>query len=127
MSRRKKLNKNNKEGLDKKLDEIKQEVLRVLGSQKDSTQIIRNENELHNYISSCIDSGIIAIDTETNNSLDPLTCEMMGLCIYGPNLKQAYVPLNHRDPVSKRKLPYQLNYENIYGSGRLKTITTISY
>ena len=54
MSRRKKLNKNNKEGLDKKLDEIKQEVLRVLGSQKDSTQIIRTENELHNYISSCI-------------------------------------------------------------------------
>ena len=99
MSRRKKLNKNNKEGLDKKLDEIKQEVLRVLGSQKDSTQIIRNENELHNYISSCIDSGIIAIDTETNNSLDPLTCEMMGLCIYGPNLKQVYVPLNHRDTV----------------------------
>lgn len=126
MSRRKKLNKNNKEGLDKKLDEIKQEVLRVLGSQKNSTQIIRNENELHNYISSCIDSGIIAIDTETNNSLDPLTCEMMGLCIYGPNLKQAYVPLNHRDPVSKRKLPYQLNYENIANElNRLKEANTI--
>ena len=50
MSRRKKLNKNNKEGRDRKLDAIKQEVLRVLGSKKDSTHIIRNENEIHNYI-----------------------------------------------------------------------------
>ena len=72
MSRRKKLNKNNKEGLDKKLDEIKQEVLRVLGSQKDSTQIIRNENELEylkkNYSSVikllrsfCADNDIVFI------------------------------------------------------------------
>ena len=96
-----------------RLKAINDEVNRVLGSLKDEIQVIRKAEDLHDYISSCISSGAVAIDTETNNSLDPLTCEMMGLCLYGPNLKQAYVPLNHRDYVSKKKLPFQLTYTEV--------------
>ena len=67
----------------------------------------------HNYVSSCIEAGIVAIDTETNNSLDPLTCKLMGLCLYAPGLQYAYVPINHRDPETKTRLVNQLTEEDV--------------
>lgn len=55
----------------------------------------------------------VAIDTETNNSLDPLTCKLMGLCLYAPGLRYSYIPVNHRDPVTKVRLSEQLTEEDI--------------
>lgn len=80
-----------------RLSIISQEVLRVLGVYKDSTIVIRDRETLHNYIDVAISNGIIAIDTETNNSLDPITCLLMGGCIYTPGMKNAYIPINHTD------------------------------
>ena len=83
------------------LKEIEKEVIRVLGKyQKDIVTIVDKET-FHNYVTACISSGIVAIDTETDNSLDPLTCKLMGLCLYAPGLQYAYVPINHRDPETK--------------------------
>lgn len=86
------------------LDKIKKEVIRTLGKYQASTLTITEAETFHNYISSCIEVGAVAIDTETNNSLDPLTCKLMGLCLYAPGLKAAYVPVSHRDPETKIKL-----------------------
>ena len=63
---------------------IDKEVIRVLGKQKDNIITITSIDVFHSYVSACINTGIIAIDTETNNSLDPLTCKLMGLCLYAP-------------------------------------------
>ena len=95
-----------------KLSLIKNEVLRVLGVYKENTICIRSRTELHRYIDVAIANDVIAIDTETNNSLDPLTCLLMGACIYTPGEKNAYIPINHTD-LDNNLLPNQLSESDI--------------
>ena len=95
------------------LKEIEKEVLRVLGKYKENVITITNKETFHCYISECIRTGFIAIDTETNNSLDPITCKIMGLCLYAPGLKAAYIPVNHRNPVTKVRLANQITENDI--------------
>lgn len=87
----------NKKSLDLnyRLNLITDEVNRVLGKHKENTLTIKDKQTFISYIDKAIKNGIIAIDTETNNSLDPLTCKLMGLCIYTPGEKAAYIPINH--------------------------------
>lgn len=99
--------KSKKLSLQDRLDIIKTEVLRVLGKQVENTLVIRDIDSLHDYISKAIKNGRIDIDTETNNSLDPITCKLMGPCIYTPGEKQVYIPINHVD-LNGNKLPNQL-------------------
>ena len=95
------------------LREIEKEVIRVLGKYQKNIVNIVDKETFHNYVSSCIDIGVVAVDTETNNSLDPLTCKLMGLCLYAPGLQYAYVPINHRDPETMVRLSYQLTEEDV--------------
>ena len=95
------------------LGQIEKEVIKVLGKYRPSIITITEIETFHNYVSSCIEAGIVAIDTETNNSLDPLTCKLMGLCLYAPGLQYAYIPINHRDPVTKIRLVGQLTEEDV--------------
>lgn len=76
---------------------IQEEVYRILGKYKDNTLVIKDLKSFEDYITIAIRNGYIAVDTETNNSLDPITCKIMGLCIYTPKMKQAYIPINHID------------------------------
>ena len=96
-----------------KLRLIKEEVLRILGVYKDQTVVIRTREDLTKYIDAAIVNGEIAIDTETNNSLIPLTCKLMGPCIYTPGQKNAYIPINHVNPDTRELLPNQLTEEDI--------------
>lgn len=96
--------KSNKISLNEKLKLIEEEVYKVLGKQKDNILCIKDINDLHNYITKAIEVKRIAIDTETNNSLDPITCKLMGACIYVPGEEQAYIPINHRNPDTKERL-----------------------
>ena len=93
---------------------IRENVLKILGVYKDQTICIYTKEELHNYISEAINNGIIAIDTETNNSLEPITCKLMGPCIYTPGQKNAYIPINHVNPDTRERLENQLTEEDIY-------------
>lgn len=95
------------------LKEIEKEVLRVLGKHQGNVLTITNLETFHDYVSKCISTGIVALDTETNNSLDPLTCKLMGLCLYAPDLKYSYIPINHRDPATKVRLSNQLTEEDV--------------
>lgn len=88
--------KSKKISLEERLKLINDEVDKVLGKYKSNTLVIRDKQTFINYIDKSIENGIIAIDTETNNSLDALTCKLMGLCIYTPGLSPAYVPINHK-------------------------------
>ena len=102
-----------KVSLQEQLSIIRANALRILGVYKDNTQVIYTREDLHNYISAAIENGIIAIDTETNNSLDPITCILMGPCIYTPGQKNAYIPLNHVNPVTLERLPNQLTEDDV--------------
>ena len=77
---------------------IYEEVNRVLGGYTSNTKVITSKDELSQYIDEAIRNGIIAIDTETNNSLEPLTCLLMGACIYTPGQLSAYIPVHHTQP-----------------------------
>lgn len=95
------------------LADIYKEVYRILGVYKDNTVVIKSKEQLVKYIDKAIENKIIAIDTETNNSLDPITCKLMGSCIYTPGEKNAYIPVNHVNPQTKERLDWQVTEEDI--------------
>ena len=99
--------------LDERLEIITSNVLRILGVYKNNTQVIRTKQELVEYIDRAIVNGEIAIDTETNNSLEPITCKLMGPCIYTPGMKNAYIPLNHVNRYTGERLDWQLTEEDV--------------
>jgi DNA polymerase-1 len=98
--------------LAEKLNIIKLKVLEVLGKQKKNVIVIKTKEAFEDYISKCIQFGRIAIDTETNNSTDPMTCQLMGLCLYYEGGKQAYIPVNHVNPETGERLAWQLTEED---------------
>lgn len=103
-----KILKSKKVSLAEKLALIKVKVLEVLGKQKKNVIVIKDKDTFENYISKAIQFGRIAIDTETNNSTDPMTCKLMGLCLYYAGGKQAYIPVNHVNPDTGEHLAWQL-------------------
>lgn len=92
---------------------IETNVKRILGRYAKNTVVIRNREQLSAYIDEAINNGEIAIDTETNNSLDPISCKLMGPCIYTPGQKQAYIPINHVNPDTRVRLENQLTENDI--------------
>lgn len=104
--------KSNKVSLDQKLQIIYQNVKQILGRYADHTLVIKTKEDFVEYIDKAISNGVIAIDTETNNSLEPITCKLMGPCIYTPGLKNAYIPINHTDMQGNR-LEWQLTEEDV--------------
>lgn len=96
-----------------KLNIITSEVYRILGRYTENTQVIRTKQDLVEYIDASINNGVIAIDTETNNSLEPITCLLMGACIYTPGKKSAYIPVNHVEVSTYFKLEDQLTEADI--------------
>lgn len=106
--------KSKKTTLEERLKLIRENVMNILGKYEDDTQIISTRAELSAYIDAAIVNGEIAIDTETNNSLEPLTCKLMGPCIYTPGKKNVYIPLNHVNPETLERLDWQLTEQDIY-------------
>ncbi len=107
-----KLLKSKKVSIEEKMAAIEADVNRILGAYKDSTVVIKNENDFKKYIDAAINNGNLAIDTETNNSLNTFDCKLMGLCLYTPNQKNAYIPVNHVDKDGNR-LTYQITEQMI--------------
>lgn len=104
--------KSKKTSLEDRLKIIYAEVDKVLGHYKDETLTIKNLDSFNSYITKAIENGIISIDTETDNSLDTISCKLMGPCIYTPGLNQAYIPINHIDNNTEERLPWQLTEED---------------
>jgi DNA polymerase I-like protein with 3'-5' exonuclease and polymerase domains len=107
-----KILKSKKLSIHERLGVIRDKVIKILGKQMQNTVVIRTLDDFSAYIDKAIARGIIAIDTETNNSLDPVTCQLMGPCLYVPGEKQAYIPLNHVDVDTGERLPNQLTEED---------------
>ena len=98
--------------LEEKLAIIKTKVLEVLGKQRKNVIVIKTKEAFEEYVSKAIEFGRIAIDTETNNSTDPMTCQLMGLCLYYEGGKQAYIPIHHVNPQTGEHLTWQLTEED---------------
>ena len=78
-----------------------------LGKYRDDYITIQDDRTLVNYFDAIIKNGIVAIDTETTG-LDPILDTIVGLSIYTPGQKPAYIPLNHKSYVTGVKVENQL-------------------
>ena len=103
-----KILKSKKVSLAEKLELIRIKVLEVLGKQRKNVIVIKDKESFEDYVTKAIQFGRIAVDTETNNSTDPMTCQLMGLCLYYEGGKQAYIPINHVNPDTGERLEWQL-------------------
>lgn len=74
---------------------------------EDELKLITTEEDLDTYINKCIENNVISIDTETTG-LDPILDKLVGICIYTPGLKAAYIPVNHVSYVTQIKCADQL-------------------
>lgn len=95
-----------------KLELIAEDVHRILGVYEENTQVIKTKDDFIAFIDIAISNGVVAVDTETNNSLDPITCKLMGLCLYTVGQKNAYIPINHTDLRGER-LSWQLTESDV--------------
>lgn len=99
--------------IDDKLRIIYDNVKKILGTYKEQTVVLRSALDVSEYLKVAIKNNVISIDTETNNSLDPLTCKLMGVCLYTPGMKNAYIPINHINRLTGERLDNQLTEEEI--------------
>lgn len=83
-----------------------------LGKYAQDYILIRDEDNLINYFSSILENGICAIDTETT-SLNPITTTLVGVCLYTPNCKPAYIPINHISYITQARTKNQLTESDI--------------
>jgi len=95
-----------------RINQIRAVVEKNLGQFKDDYVIIRNQDELHDYFAKCVNNGVVAIDTETTG-LDPILDSIVGLCLYTPNEKAVYVPINHTSYVTGARVDNQLTEQDV--------------
>ena len=79
-----------------------------LANHKDDYILIRNKVDLKLYEMSIMDNGICAFDTETTG-LNPLLVDIVGICLYTPGQKAAYIPINHKSYITGVKTNDQLD------------------
>lgn len=91
---------------------IKQNVEQNLGKYKDDYEIIYDVNRFAEYLQKCNDNKVISIDTETTG-LDPIEDKIVGLCIYTPDEKAAYVPINHVSYITGDRIENQLTENQV--------------
>ena len=95
-----------------RINQIKAMVEKNLGQFKDEYVIIRTEEDLDVYFQQCALNGVVAIDTETTG-LDPILDSIVGLCLYTPNHKPVYVPINHTSYVTGARVDNQLTEQQV--------------
>lgn len=75
--------------------------------------LIENVEQLHEYITHCIEAGYVGIDTETTG-LDRVKDYVVGASLYYPGGTECYIPMKHRIPVFEEPYKNQLTYEQVY-------------
>lgn len=80
---------------------------------KDSEAIlITTEEDLHNYVSKCLEVGYAGIDTETTG-LDRIKDHIVGASLYTPGMPECYIPMKHLVPIFDTPCKGQLTYEQV--------------
>ena len=97
------------------LELIRSTVEDKLGKFKLKFEVITDLAVLNKYFDTANLTGELSIDTETTG-LDPIEDKIVGLCIYVPGLKAAYVPINHVDYITGIRYSNQLNEEEVANS-----------
>ena len=100
-------------GLFDTINTIKALVEQNLGKYAEEYMLIQSEQVLSEYVDKCISNHICSIDTETTG-LDPLQDELVGISIYTPDMKAAYIPINHKSYIKGTKFENQLSVDIVH-------------
>lgn len=92
------------------LNAISQEVSEYF---KDSPAIcIYDKDQLHEYVTECINVGYTGIDTETTG-LDRVKDYVVGASLYTPGQPECYIPMKHKVSIFDTPYKNQLTYEAV--------------
>ena len=83
-----------------------------LANHKDDYILIREPDQLYEYMKEMKQVGGGALDTETTG-LNPLLVNIVGGCIYTPGQKAAYIPINHKSYITGVRTKEQMNEETV--------------
>lgn len=83
-----------------------------LANHKDDYILIREPDQLYEYMKEMKQVGEGALDTETTG-LNPLLVDIVGGCIYTPGQKAAYIPINHKSYITGVRTKDQMNEETV--------------
>lgn len=83
-----------------------------LAIHKDDYILIREPDQLYEYMKEMKQVGEGALDTETNG-LNPLLVDIVGGCIYTPGQKAAYIPINHKSYITGTRTKDQLDEQTV--------------
>lgn len=100
--------KKSRKGAKAEIDEMSKKVEEYF---KDSEAVlITTVEELHDYVTKCIEAGYCGIDTETTG-LDRINDTVVGFSLYYPGGHECYVPNNHLIYIFDEPCKGQLTYE----------------
>lgn len=83
-----------------------------LANHKDDYILIREPDQLYEYMKEMKQVGEGALDTETTG-LNPLLVDIVGGCIYTPGQKAAYIPINHKSYITGVRTKEQLDEQTV--------------
>lgn len=83
-----------------------------LAIHKDDYILIREPEQLYEYMKEMKQVGEGALDTETTG-LNPLLIDIVGGCIYTPGQKAAYIPINHKSYITGVRTKEQLDEQTV--------------
>lgn len=83
-----------------------------LAVHKDDYILIREPDQLYEYMKEMKQVGEGALDTETTG-LNPLLVDIVGGCIYTPGQKAAYIPINHKSYITGVRTKEQMDEETV--------------
>lgn len=96
-----------------------------LAHHKDDYILIRTVEELEECRKAIADAEECAIDTETTG-LNPLLVDLVGVCLYVPGKKSAYIPVGHKSHITGQKVQNQIELKDLIGFfNKLKDIKWI--
>lgn len=100
----------NTKSINSELNKISQNVIDYFKESK--AILITDINQLHEYITNMIETGVGGIDTETTG-LDRLRDTIVGVSLYYPGGVECYIPINHLIPIFEKPYNNQLTYEAV--------------
>lgn len=83
-----------------------------LAVHKDDYILIREPDQLYEYMKEMKQVGEGALDTETTG-LNPLLVDIVGGCIYTPGQNAAYIPINHKSYITGVRYSEQLDEQTV--------------
>lgn len=83
-----------------------------LAIHKDDYILIREPDQLYEYMKEMKQVGEGALDTEATG-LNPLLVDIVGGCIYTPGQKAAYIPINHKSYITGTRTKDQLDEQTV--------------